>query len=143
MQFVVRRGTQDDFEGLKSLISQWNMEWEINDESISKAIDCYLSDSSKIFLVAEDENNIVGYITGSINPTFYLNGNISWIEELLVKNSETNSGIGSSLIKDFESICIQNNVKMIHVASTSKSPFYEKSGFDKKGTYLVKQIAKF
>lgn len=143
MNEIIRHANMDDFEEINQLLQQWKFGWEIDREGLKKTIKNYITGTNRILFVAESNKKIVGYIYGTINPVFYLNGDVAIIEEININSSFTKKGLGRKLMSSFEDEAKQSGVVMLQVYTKSKLPFYEKLEFVKTGTYLIKQIDKF
>ena len=72
---------------------------------------------------------------------FYLNGNRAIIEEINIDSEYKKLGIGDKLMQRFESDSKKKNVQIMQVYTKTKFMFYEKMGFEKTGTFLIKQIS--
>lgn len=99
--------------------------------------------NNQIILVAEKNNNIVGYLAGTIDKKFtYVDKKTAEIENLFILDKYRNLGIGKMLISEFKKICKENNVKRIIVTAASQNikaiNFYKSQGFeDKKVTLKI------
>lgn len=87
-----------------------------------------------LFLVAEKSNKIVGYIAGEI-----VNGNIAYLNCLVVKNEFRSKRIGSRLLKEFNHIIKKLKINLIFFFAPKDNSktirFYEKNGYSKGKEY--------
>lgn len=90
--------------------------------------------------VAIYEDETVGYILGTIHPTFYANGNVAWVEELLVKEAYRRAGTGKQLMQHFEDWATSHNCGLIALATRRAGSFYTAIGYSESATYLKKHL---
>jgi len=92
----------------------------------------WLRKKTIILLIALSNKEIVGYLLG--NPPY---GGVAFIVWLAVKNSFQKKGIGSALLKKYETLAIKQGAHKILLLVTRKSnlKFYKKNGY-KIGGYI-------
>ena len=90
---LIRRGTKEDSEECMKLYKLENEKyWEISDFRSSA------EHADVIFLVAEEDSRIVGYIIGFVNPT---KREQAMLVETRVHREERGRGIGTKLVDAF------------------------------------------
>ena len=93
-----------------------------------------------IFFVAEEGNDIVGYVAGERTA-----GDIAMLHLMAVKNGHQDKGVGKMLLKSFEDECKKNKLKAIFLYGSAGNEktlsFFGKSGYE-KGT-LTHEFLKF
>jgi GNAT superfamily N-acetyltransferase len=90
---LIRRGTREDSEECMRLYELDNEKyWEISDFRISA------DHADVIFLVAEENSRIVGYVLGFVNPT---KREQAMLVETRVHKEERGRGIGTKLVDAF------------------------------------------
>ena len=62
-----------------------------------------LTSEDACLLVAADGDDCVGYVLGFRHLTFFANGPVGWVEELLVTQDYRGRGLGRALMSAFES----------------------------------------
>lgn len=102
----------------------------------------YLKDFlDQIFLVAVEDNNVLGYIIGEKNKSKFI-----FINIIVVDKKHRGKGVGKLLLKEFEKIAKKMKFKEIGLLSPKWNKktleFYKKSGFYemKYYTYFTKEI---
>jgi len=87
-------------------------------------------DKDNMFLVAEENNNIIGYALGE--P---MKGKVAHLGLLTVDNKFRNHGIGNQLVNKFEDQCKKKGIKniLLYAPKFNKKTlnFYKKLGFQK------------
>jgi len=88
-----------------------------------------INDPNVIFLVAEQNQHVVGFILGFIVPT---RRREATIHSTMVHKRHTQKGVGSSLVQNFAELTFEQGVELIE-AEVEEGPdkFYEKCGFKK------------
>ncbi len=98
-------------------------------------------DYKKSFVfVADTGDKIVGYALGFIHTTFFANGNVAWLEEIMVDKKFRRLGVGSKLVRAFEQKAIDNDCRLIALATRRAADFYSSIGYEESATYFRKLL---
>ena len=89
-------------------------------------------------VAADDEDRLTGYLLGFKHLTFYANGPVGWVEELLVRSRRRQSGIGRALMNSFEGWAAGSGCALVALATRRAKPFYLAIGYEESATYLRK-----
>jgi GNAT superfamily N-acetyltransferase len=93
-------------------------------------------------LVADDAGVGVGYLLGFRHPTFYANGPVGWVEELLVREAHRGRGAGRALMEAFERWAAEGECALVALATRRAAPFYRALGYEDSAAYLRKVLGK-
>lgn len=89
-----------------------------------------------LFLVAEMNKKIVGYVIGEHMPK----SRVDMVWFLVVKEELQNQGIGGQLVEVFEENCRKRKINVVILYSTTKNKkaekFYLKQKYDKGDKYI-------
>ncbi|MFS1511469.1 GNAT family N-acetyltransferase [Chengkuizengella sp. SCS-71B] len=98
-----------------------------------------LSDESVLLRVAEYEIKLIGYCLGFDHYTFYANGRVSWIEEIMIEEVYRNEGIGTKLINCFEGWTKINGKIRLEFTSVNltKNPYSDKNNGNLRDLFLA------
>ncbi|HLM84540.1 MAG TPA: GNAT family N-acetyltransferase [Candidatus Bathyarchaeia archaeon] len=102
-----------------------------------KFVEKYLADFIKkgIFYVAEDNAEIVGFISAQISL-----GKELWIDMIVVKNEHRSKGIGTKLIKFVLRLAKKKGMKMVFLDAPAFNKktlkFYKKIGLRKEKKFI-------
>lgn len=142
----VRRANKGDAKILNSFLTKLicdekKYDVNINDECIVTSLyEELILDDNNCILIAENENDIIGYLYGYLVDIgdAYLNSK-AWIEAMFVECKYRNAGVGSLLIDSFKAWSKSKNVKYIElkVCNGNKNAIYL---YDKKGFKNIKSI---
>ena len=95
-----------------------------------------LADDGAVILVAESNNSIVGYCLGFVHDTFYANGPVAWLEEIMVRSDCRRSGLGERLIHEFEVWARKQGAVLCALATRRAAEFYRALGYEESATYF-------
>lgn len=97
-----------------------------------------------IFVAVDEENAIVGIITGYLCPMLRSGGYRAEIEEFFVKTEYRGQGIADELMDVFFDWCKNHGVMKINLESDNELSrahgFYKKYGFETKAQRFVKKL---
>jgi ribosomal protein S18 acetylase RimI-like enzyme len=82
--------------------------------------------------------DVVGYLLGSFHGTFFANGPVAWIEELMVSEPVRRQGVASKLMYSAEEWAQTIPAAYLALASRRTGDFYRKIGYEESATYFRK-----
>ncbi|GAB3998039.1 aminoalkylphosphonate N-acetyltransferase [Spirosoma daeguense] len=96
------------------------------------------------YLVAEQENNVLGFVSCHIQVLLHHVGKVGEIQELFVRPDVRNQRIGHQLIEALTTLAKQENLVNLEVTTNQKRVdtvrFYERESFKQTHFKLVKPI---
>jgi GNAT superfamily N-acetyltransferase len=137
---TVRKMTHDDRGTVFALVAQFATSFKPERAAFETGFDRLLPDKSAWLAVAELDDEIVGYCLGFDHDTFFANGRVSWVEEIMVKESMRGKGIGRRLMDAFEAWAAGRGSKLIALATRRAAAFYLALGYEESATYFRKLI---
>ncbi len=93
-----------------------------------------------LLLVAEIESGIVGYLLAFNHGTFFANGPVAWVEELMVEESSRTTGIGRALMDEAESWARSIGAAYLSLATRRAADFYLALGYEDSATFFRKML---
>ena len=90
--------------------------------------------------VGEADGEVAGYVLGFEHLTFFANGRVAWVEEIMVGASFRRQGVGGQLMGAFEAWATARGAKMIALATRRASGFYEALGYEESAAYFRKRL---
>ena len=90
--------------------------------------------------VAEAGGEVAGYVLGFDHLTFFANGRVAWVEEIMVAESVRRQGIGRHLMEAFEAWATAREAKMIALATRRATDFYRALGYEESAVYFRKRL---
>ena len=98
----VRCCLPEDEKAVFALARDFATSFPVDQLSFSKSFSQVLSSARMCLAVAQSSDAVIGYVLGTIHPTFYANGHVAWLEEVMVKEGFRKKGVGRLLMKTFE-----------------------------------------
>lgn len=137
---MVRKATIQDADNVFELVKDFATSFKPQKELFIQSFRDLLSDKKAFIFVVDNGDKIVGYSLGFIHTTFFANGNVAWLEEIIVDEKFRRAGIGSRLIKAFEQKAIENDCKLIALATRRAADFYSTIGYEESAMYFRKLL---
>ena len=134
----VREATASDAHRVFELASQLAMSFRPQRSAFDRSFAVLLADEGCLPLVAEADGELAGYLLGFTHPTFFANGPVGWVEELMVAPGARRRGVGRELMAAFEEWCAGRGCRLVAAATRRASGFYTGLGYEESATYLRK-----
>ena len=131
----LRRAEIGDEARLLSLVQEFVASFELESDSYKNSFHRLVRNESAFVMVAEADGQLVGYILGFVHDTFYANGPVAWVEEIMVHSEHRRTGLGGRLMDSFESWCKSRGAILSALATRRASKFYEAIGYEESATY--------
>jgi len=94
-----------------------------------------LAERDVCLLVAIGGGDHLGYLLGFRHLTFFANGPVGWVEEILVSPDQRGSGTGRALMTAFEQWAAKHGCAMVALATRRAAPFYRAIGYEESAVY--------
>lgn len=140
MKVTIRPATLADSELIFALVEQFATSFVPVKTAFAHSFTHVLSDESACVLVAEFENTIVGYCLAFDHSTFYANGRVTWVEEIMVQDTMCGQGIGNALMQSVETWALTRESKLVSLATRRAASFYKAIGYAESGVYYRKLL---
>jgi len=134
----VRRAVPGDCEKIADLAKDLTQTFTFDHASMVQNFTKLLSIPNATLLVAEQDEDLVGYLLGYEHLTFWANGSVWWVEELMVAEGCRGQGIGRALMGGFEERCRQAGGSLVCLTTRRAAPFYQAIGYQEFATYFRK-----
>lgn len=137
---TLRRATPSDAVELFKLAKEFASSFDLEPEAFSGAFARLLSREDAYLVVAGGESRLEGYLLGVEHETFFANGKVAWLEEVMVREDKRRQGIGEALMEAFESWATERGAKLVALATRRAAPFYVSLGYEESATYFRKLL---
>lgn len=134
----IRRCLPEDEKSIFALARDFATSFPMNEAGFSKAFSLVLVAPGMFLAVAESEEAVIGYVLGTVHPTFYASGNVGWVEEIMVQQDFRRKGVGRLLMDGFEQWVLSRDCRLIALATRRASDFYKSLGYSESATYFRK-----
>ena len=136
----IRKAVSEDVKQLNNFLTllirdEKQYDPNINENfTVTNMYEKYINDNSRLLLVAEEDDKIVGYLYGILNYADGANLNdVAKLDALYVEKEYRNRNIANSLINEFKKWALENKVYVLQVGVCSGNfkarNLYEKQGF--------------
>jgi GNAT superfamily N-acetyltransferase len=93
-----------------------------------------------LLLIAVDETDPIGYLLALRHLTFYANGPVATVEEILVRADRRGRGVGRLLMVACEAWATDRDCALVSLATRRAAPFYRAIGYRESAVYLRKEL---
>jgi GNAT superfamily N-acetyltransferase len=138
MDIKVRKAVFSEAEELFCLVHSFATSFHTNRVAFEDSLKIIMSDQSAFLRVAESNSQLIGYCLGFDHYTFYANGRVSWLEEIMVQEDYQMKGVGRKLMEAFETWAMSRESKLIALATRRASSFYQALHYKKSAIYFRK-----
>ena len=141
---AIRQCQSDDFDEVIVLLAQLWADKTINPSLLKPIFSRGLTSPSKTYLVAIDKNRIIGFGSLSLKDDLWPEGQVAYLDELVVDAEYRNKGIGAQLLDRLISKARKANCYRIELTSAfyrkESHRFYEKHGFESRAYVFSKVL---
>lgn len=136
----IRHARPSDGEGVAGLAAELAQSFAFRRESFLASYPALLADDGACLLLATGGQQGLGYLLGFRHLTFYANGPVGWVEEIVVRRQDRGQGIGRMLMNAFEDWAATQGCALIALATRRAAPFYHALGYEESATYFRKVL---
>jgi GNAT superfamily N-acetyltransferase len=135
----IRPARAEDVHPLWPLVKDFGFSYRPERSAFERSFSALLERSDTLVLVASaDTDTVVGYLLGSYHGTFFANGPVAWIEELMVSESARREGVATRLMSAAEEWAKAVPTAHVALASRRAGDFYLRLGYEDSATYFRK-----
>ena len=139
-QILVRHARADDADDVARLAAELAMSFEFSAARFRRHYPSLLADDDACLLLAVSGRVGVGYLLGFRHLTFYANGAVGWVEEIVVRDQDRGRGIGRLLVGAFERWAAAQDCALVALATRRAAPFYRALGYEESAAYFRKVL---
>ena len=136
----IRGAVTSDGEAIEDLAARFVTSFRLDAAAFRASFGILAADPAVCLLVAEVGERVVGYLLGTAHLTFYANGPVGWVEEVMVSEDVRSLGIGRALMTRFEEWANARGCSLVALATRRAAPFYRAIGYEESATYFRKML---
>ena len=136
----VRRATAGDRDAVAGLTAELAQSFTFSRAQFHLSYPALLAADGACLLVAADGRERLGYLLGFRHLTFYANGPVAWVEEVVVRRQDRGRGVGRALMSAFEQWAAGQDCILIALATRRAAPFYRALGYEESAVYFRKVL---
>jgi GNAT superfamily N-acetyltransferase len=137
----IRPAEADDLDDVAALAAELALSFEFDPERFRVSYPALLAADGACLLLAVNGQQSIGYLLGFRHLTFYANGYVGWVEEVVVRGQHRGQGVGAALMNAFEQWATARDCTLVALATRRAAPFYEALGYEESATYFRKVLA--
>jgi GNAT superfamily N-acetyltransferase len=139
-QGEIRHAGAGDIDGVAALAAELAQSFEFSAEQFRVSYPALLAADGACLLLAADGNECAGYLLGFRHLTFYANGPVAWVEEVVVRGRDRRKGIGKALMDAFEGWAAAEGCALVALATRRAAPFYRDLDYEESAIYFRKLL---
>jgi GNAT superfamily N-acetyltransferase len=136
----IRHADAGDADGVAALSAELALSFPFSPERFRMNYPAVLGAEGTCLLVAARGPERVGYLLGFRHLTFYANGPVGWVEEVVVREQDRGRGVGAALMRMFERWAAGQDCVLVALATRRAAPFYRALGYDESAIYFRKVL---
>jgi GNAT superfamily N-acetyltransferase len=136
----IRPAQAGDCEDVAGLAEQLAQSFAFSPGRFRASYPSLLADPGARLLLAVNDGETVGYLLGFRHLTFYANGPVAWVEEIVVRSRERGRGAGAALMSAFEQWAAAEDCALVALATRRAAPFYRAVGYEESAIYFRKLL---
>jgi GNAT superfamily N-acetyltransferase len=136
----IRLARDGDAEAVLALAKPFATSFVVDERAFHHAFPKLLASPQAHLAVAETAQRLVGYVLGFEHYTFFANGRVAWVEEIMVSEASRRQGIGQLLMQEFEAWAAARGCKLVALATRRAAAFYQALGYEESATYFRKLL---
>jgi len=137
---TIRTAVAADAGAVLSLARLLATSFALDEGAFHRSYSALLAEAGARLLVAESGTQIVGYLLGFDHDTFFANGRVAWVEEIMVEESYRRQGIGESLMRELEAWARSRECRLVALATRRAAAFYHAIGYEESAVYFRKLL---
>jgi GNAT superfamily N-acetyltransferase len=137
---IVRPATAADADAVWSLVRDFATSFTPDRAAFDRVLPELLARDDVLVLVAELHGvaGVVGYLLASEHPTFFANGPIVGVEEVMVAETHRRDGVGAALMAAAEAWALTRDAGYVSLASRRAAGFYLALGYTDSAVFYKK-----
>ncbi|MDB5302240.1 MAG: GCN5-related N-acetyltransferase [Phycisphaerales bacterium] len=138
---LIRQATSADSEQVFSLAREFATSFAPEPAAFQVAFDHLIVQDDALLLVAEGSGTVCGYLLAFDHYTFFANGRVAWVEEIMVREDHRREGIDGQLMGRFEEWARSHRAKFAALATRRADQFYQALGYEESASYFRKLLS--
>lgn len=136
----IRRAQYSDLEGIWSLVASFAVSYAPQRQHFDATFGAVIDHRSMLAACATDGGRVIGYLLANQHPTFFANGPVAWVEELMVDEDHRGCGVGRKLMRYAEVWAQEAGAVYIALATRRAVGFYTRLDYEESATFFRKQL---
>jgi GNAT superfamily N-acetyltransferase len=134
--YQIRPASLIDADQVAGLAGELAQSFPFDRAAFDRSYPALLADDRACLLVAAGTDGCLGYVLGFAHLTFYANGPVAWVEEILVRPEHRRRRVGQALMAAFGEWATGHDCALVALATRRAAPFYLALGYEESAVYL-------
>jgi GNAT superfamily N-acetyltransferase len=135
--YEVRPASLIDAEQVAALAGALALSFPFERAAFDRSFPALLADEHACLLVAAGADGAcLGYVLAFEHLTFYANGPVAWVEEILVRPEHRRLRVGDALMAAAGEWATGRDCALVALATRRAAPFYLALGFEESAVYF-------
>jgi GNAT superfamily N-acetyltransferase len=134
----IRHAEAADADAVAALAAELAQSFAFAEEAFRVSYPALLAADGACLLLAANGRDVAGYLLGFHHMTFYANGPVAWVEEIVVRGQDRRRGTGAALMSAFERWAADRGCALVALATRRAASFYRALGYAESATYFRK-----
>jgi len=139
--FKVRRACREDSTGVWPLVTSFAVSYVPDRAKFEAAFEAVIQDPSMLAVCAVEGSEVIGYLLANRHPTFFANGAVVWVEEVMVDENQRSRGVGRALMHFAEAWAEGAGAAYVALATRRAAAFYLTLGYDESATFFRRETS--
>lgn len=135
---MIRPAAPQDENAVLELARDFVTSFTLDEAIFRQSFAELLTAPNTYFAVADVDGRVVGYLLGFDHRTFFANGRVAWVEEIMVASAYRRQKVGKQLMDAFEEWATGREVRIVALATRRAASFYQALGYEESATYFRK-----
>jgi GNAT superfamily N-acetyltransferase len=136
----IREAHSTDAEAILALAKPFATSFVVEEQAFYRTFAELLASPHTHLAIAETAQQHVGYVLGFDHYTFFANGRVAWVEEIMVSEPFRRQNIGQLLMQEFEAWAGARGCKLVALATRRAAAFYQAIGYQESAAYFRKLL---
>ena len=136
----IRQARPGDADAIAVLAAELAQSFAFSRPAFERMFPELLAREDACLLMADDAGVSIGYLLGFRHLTFYANGPVGWVEEVVVRDGHRGRGVGRALMDAFEGWAADAGCMLVALATRRAAAFYRALGYQDSAAYLRKML---
>ncbi len=140
-QVTIRRAEPSDADSVRRLARDFATSYALDDAAFDRTYPALLAaDDAFVLVAATPELGVAGYLVAHAHRTFYANGPVAWVDEVMVDERARRLGIGRALLTAAEDWARTADARYLALASRRAGPFYQALNYEDSAVFYKKPL---
>ena len=136
----IREAVEEDKALVFTLAQRFATSFAVERPAFDRSYSQLLRQEDARLVVAAENGRILGYCLAFDHHTFFANGRVTWVEEIMVAEATRLANVSRKLMTNIEQWGMERHSQMVALATRRASEFYKAIGYTESAAYFRKVL---